>query len=60
MTLFTMWVIFIFSVLACISLVGDIIRSNGWNTVVSIFALFVQVVLTVVLYHIVIHGGFNL
>ncbi|AGE60891.1 hypothetical protein ANDROMEDA_52 [Bacillus phage Andromeda] len=60
MTLLVMWVIFIFSVLACISLVGDIIRSNGWNTVVSIFALFVQVVLTVVLYHIVIHGGFNL
>ncbi|AGE60813.1 hypothetical protein I907_gp49 [Bacillus phage Eoghan] len=60
MILFTLWVIFIFNIVACISLVIDIVQSSGRNTVVSIFALFVQVVMTVILYHIVIHGGFNL
>ena len=60
MLLFTLWVIFIFNILACLSLVADIVMSKGWSTVINFFALLVQVIVTVILYHIIIHGGFNL
>ncbi|AMR60114.1 hypothetical protein LEO2_49 [Bacillus phage Leo2] len=60
MTLFVMWIVFIVGILACISTVIEIINSKGVKTVIFMVALLLNVITTVILYHIVIHGGFNL
>lgn len=60
MILFTLWIVLVLNVAAGLHCAISAVNEKGVESVASVISLFVHVVVSVVLYHIVIHGGFNL
>lgn len=55
-----LWIIFIYNVLCGLAAAIMVVTESGGNSLWNVFTLISYVITSVILYHIVIHGGFNL